>query len=181
MPDLRSMLESYVVSGKAMQLATLDEDGSPYVSNLWFASGFAPDRLWFISRPARAHCENIRRRRRVAGAILAIELDALGQAVQGVTFTGTAVELPTEGVGAQIAAYVSRWPSAANAIDVQRLAAGETHHRLYEISVTGWVYYDEKNFRSSPRQVVPIAETRAIAAARQAPERRAQEIVTESK
>ncbi|HEY2795682.1 MAG TPA: pyridoxamine 5'-phosphate oxidase family protein [Micromonosporaceae bacterium] len=154
MADLREMLTAYVGEGKVMQLSTLDGDGSPYVSNLWFASAFDPDRLYFISRPARAHCDNIRLRARVAGAVLAIKLEGLGQAVRGVTFTGTAVELPTENINDQISVYVQRWPSAERAIDPRRLAAGETHHRLYEIRVSGWVLYDEENFRADPRQPV---------------------------
>jgi uncharacterized protein YhbP (UPF0306 family) len=152
--DLRALLEAYVRAGKVMQLATLDGQGAPYVCNLWFASAFGPDRLWFISRPSREHSDNIRRRGRVAGSVLAIDLDELGQAVRGVTFAGTATELPTEGVEPQIAAYVGRWPKAANAIDPVRLATGDTHHRLYEITVTGWVLYDEENFRTAPRQPV---------------------------
>jgi hypothetical protein len=120
-----------------------------------FASRFEPDRLYFISRPNRVHCDNIRTRGRVAGAILAIELQDLGQAVRGVTFTGTAAELPTEGVDAQIATYVGRWPTVAGAIDPVRLAAGQTHHRLYEITVASWILYDEERFQADPRQPVP--------------------------
>jgi hypothetical protein len=154
MADLRELLVSYVSAGKAMQLATLDPQGDPYVCNLWFASSFEPDRLYFISRPNRLHCEYLRDRGRVAGAILAIELEGLGQPVRGTTFTGTATELPTVGVEEPIATYLGRWPAAANAIDPARLAAGETHHRIYEISVRDWILYDEENFRSDPRQPV---------------------------
>jgi uncharacterized protein YhbP (UPF0306 family) len=152
--ELRELLEAYVRTGKVMQLSTLDEQGAPYVNNLWFASAFRPDRLYFISRPNRVHCENVRARSRVAGAILAIELEGLGQAVRGVTFTGTAAELPTTGIDAQIGVYVGRWPEAAKAIDPARLAAGETHHRLYEVTVASWILYDEANFRADPRQSV---------------------------
>ncbi len=74
MADVRELLEAYVHMGKVMQLATLDEHGDPYVNNLWFADAFSPDRLYFISRPTRVHCENVRQRGRVAGAVLAIEL-----------------------------------------------------------------------------------------------------------
>jgi uncharacterized protein YhbP (UPF0306 family) len=137
-----------------MQLSTLDGDGAPYVNNLWFASSFEPDRLYFISRPTRVHCENIRQRPRVAGAILAIELADLGQPVRGVTFTGTAVELPNVGIDAQVAVYVQRWPSAAQAIDPLRLASGEAHHRVYQVVVDSWILYDEVNFRADPRQPV---------------------------
>jgi uncharacterized protein YhbP (UPF0306 family) len=151
----RDLLEEYVASGKAMQLATLGADGAPVVCNLWYAYGFEPDRLWFISRPNRAHCENLRADRRVAGAILAITLDEVGQAVCGVSFTGLGRELPTTGIDEQIGVYARRWPNAAPAIDPGRLAAGTTHHRVYEVDVTEWVFYDEEHFRAQPRQVVP--------------------------
>lgn len=58
MADIRDLLTDYVNTGKARQLSTLDTDGAPYVSNLWFAGSFDPDRLYFISRPQRRHCEN---------------------------------------------------------------------------------------------------------------------------
>ena len=156
MPDARTVLEEQVGTGKVMQLATIGSDGAPYVCNVWYASAFTPDRLWFISRPTRFHCANIRADGRVAGAILAIEIDALGQAVQGVSFKGVARELPTTGINEQIGQYVTRWPKAANAIDPGRLASGEAHHRVYEIAITDWVLFDEANFAADPRREVPV-------------------------
>jgi uncharacterized protein YhbP (UPF0306 family) len=154
----RALLVTEVQAGKAMQLATLGPDGAPVVCNLWFASSFEPDRLYFISRPSRAHCENVRRDPRVGGAVLAIQLDDPGStAARGVQFTGRAVELPTTGIGEQIAIYARRWPATANAIDPVRLERGETHHRVYEIAVTDWVLYDEANFGRDPRQPVRVA------------------------
>ncbi|MEV0650367.1 pyridoxamine 5'-phosphate oxidase family protein [Phytomonospora sp. NPDC050363] len=157
MSDARALLEEYVSAGKALQLATVDETGAPVVCNLWFASAFGPDRLWFISRPNRAHCVNLRADERVAGAILAIELEDLGQPVRGVQFVGTARELAVTGIDDDIAAYVGRHPSAANAIAPARLASGESHHRVYRIDVTGWVLYDEVNFKGQPRQDVAVS------------------------
>ena len=71
MVDARALLLDEVRAGKALQLATLGPDGAPVVCNLWFASSFEPDRLFFISRPSRAHCENLRRDPRVAGSVRA--------------------------------------------------------------------------------------------------------------
>ncbi len=157
MADARALLLTEVRAGKALQLATLGPDGAPVVCNLWFASSFEPDRLFFISRPARAHCENLRRDPRVAGAVLSIQLDDPGTtAARGVQFTGTAVELPTTGIDAQIAIYAGRWPATANAIDPGRLERGEAHHRVYQIDVTEWVLYDEANFGKDPRQPVKV-------------------------
>ncbi len=154
MAEPRKVLEDYVAAGKAMQLATLSPDGSPAVCNLWFAYQFSPDKLWFISRPAREHCDNLRRDPRVAGAILAIELTNPGQPVCGVSFSGHAAQLPVTGIDDQIAAYAGRWPSTSRAIEPQRLASGEAHHLVYEITVEEWVLYDEQNFREQPRQLV---------------------------
>jgi len=157
MVDARALLLDEVRAGKALQLATLGADGAPAVCNLWFASNFDPDRLYFISRPSRAHCENLRRDPRVAGAVLAIQLEDPGStAVRGVQFTGRAVELPTTGIDEQIAIYARRWPATANAIDPERMERGEAHHRVYQIDVTDWVLYDEANFGKDPRQPVPV-------------------------
>jgi hypothetical protein len=155
MVDARALLEEYVAAGKAMQLATLEPGGAPVVCNLWFASSFTPDRLYFISRPSRAHCENIRADGRVAGAVLDITLEEWTQPVRGAQFTGTARELPATGIEPQIGVYTGRWHQAAHAIDPARLASGEAHHRVYEIEVTGWVLVDEVNFKDDPRQVIP--------------------------
>ena len=158
MTDPRTLLEKYVATGKVLQLATVRPDGSPVACNLWFASRFSPDRLWFISRPAREHCANLRADPRVAGAILTGVPAELGKTpVCGVSFSGTAHELPTTGIEEQIAGYAGRWPNAANAIDPRRLASGEAHHRIYEIAVTGWVLFDEEHFDGQPRQEVPAA------------------------
>jgi uncharacterized protein YhbP (UPF0306 family) len=153
MPEPRDLLEEYVATGKAMQLATLRPDGSPTVCNLWYAYQLNPDRLWFISRPTREHCDNLRKDPRVAGAILAIELSNPGEPVRGISFTGRATQLPTTGIDRQIAAYAGRWPSTSQAIDPQRLASGEAHHLIYEVVIDGWVLYDEVNFKP-PRQPV---------------------------
>ncbi|EXG79792.1 pyridoxamine 5'-phosphate oxidase family protein [Cryptosporangium arvum] len=157
MEDTRTLLEDYVSSGKVIQLATLDAAGAPVVCNLWFASAFGPDRIWFMSRPNREHCANLRADPRVAGAILAIELEGIEQDVRGVTFVGAARELPTVGIDEQIAAYSGRWPQAADAIAPEALAAEATPHRLYEITVEKWVLFDELYFPDQPKQPVRVS------------------------
>lgn len=153
MPDERTLLEDYVRAGKLMQVATLSSNGSPIVCNVWYDPHFSPDQLRFISRHDRHHSENIRRDGRVAGGIIAIPLDGLGQTARGVTFTGNARELPTRGVDAQAQAFLDRWPTAA-AIDPGKLARGDTASRLYEIDITEWVLFDEATFPEQPRRVI---------------------------
>lgn len=150
----RALLEEYVAGGKLMQLTTLDGDGAPMVCSVWYDPHFGPDRLRWISRHDRAHSRNLAADPRVAGAIVAIPLDGLGQTVRGVSFTGRARELPTTGIDRQIKEFVTRWPAAADALDPARLVAGQTPTRLYEAAVTNWVLFDEEHFPEQPRQEI---------------------------
>lgn len=150
----RQLLEEYVRSGKLMQLATVDQDGAPAICNAWYDVNFAPDRLRFISHQERCHSQNIRRDPRIAGNILDIDLEGLGQTVRGVSFTGVARELPTTGIDEESAAFVARWPLAAEAVSPAVLASGMSPVRIYEIAVAEWILFDEANFREQPRRVV---------------------------
>jgi hypothetical protein len=152
MPTPREFLKEYVEGGKLMQLATLRSDGSPELCNIWYDPHFSPDLLRFISRYDRNHSVNIRADRRVAGSIIAIHLEALGQKVRGVTFTGAGRELPSVGIGDAIDSFVSRWPASAVAIDTERLVNGDRPIRMYEIAIDEWVLFDEVNFPEQPRQ-----------------------------
>ncbi|MBI3687138.1 MAG: pyridoxamine 5'-phosphate oxidase family protein [Actinobacteria bacterium] len=154
MPNARELLEQYVANGKLMQLATLRTDGSPAICNVWYDVHFAPDLLRFISRYDRNHSADIRSDERVAGSIVAIELEALGQVVRGVTFLGTAREMATVDVEFAISAFIERWPASAEAIDPGKLANGETPTRLYEVVIDEWILFDESNFPSQPRRKI---------------------------
>jgi Pyridoxamine 5'-phosphate oxidase len=145
-----------------MQLSTLQADGSPTVCNVWYDFSFSPDRLRFISRVDRNHCANIRTDPRVAGGIIAIELQGLGQTVQGVTYTGTAHELPTADIDAEIDAFIRRWPAASPSISADSLLRGRTTSRLYEIQVDTWILFDEQNFPDQPRQVITPPPTAGV-------------------
>jgi hypothetical protein len=150
--DGRAVLEQYVTSGALMQLATVTPDGSPHLCNVWYDAHFNPDVLRFISRWDRNHSEHIRSGRPVAGSIIAIPLEGLGQLARGITFTGDAVELPQRGISAQLHAFLSRWPNAREGIDEDRLRTGHTPVRLYEVAVSEWVLFDEQYFPAEPRQ-----------------------------
>jgi hypothetical protein len=155
MPTERQLVEEYVRGGKLMQVATLDQSGSPEVCNVWYDPHFSPDLLRFISRHDRHHSRNLRSRADVGGSIVAIELEGLGQLARAVTFRGRARELPTSGVDAEAMAFLERWPAAHGAIDPGRLARGETASRLYEIQVLEWQLFDEVNYPDQPRRTVP--------------------------
>lgn len=154
MSKARALLEEYVTTGKLMQLTTLNADGSPVVCNLWYDPHFTPDLLRWISRHDRQHSRNLATDPRIAGAIIAIPLTGLGQTVRGVSFTGHARELPTQGIDRQIDQFLTRWPAAATALDPALLANGQSPIRLYEATITGWVLFDEEHFPHQPRQEI---------------------------
>jgi uncharacterized protein YhbP (UPF0306 family) len=157
MSNERVLLENYVQAGKLMQLASLNNDGSPVVCNVWYDAHFTPDVLRFISRDNRQHSQNVRIDGRVAGSIIAIPLQGLGQTVRGVTFTGFARELPTCEADREVAAFVARWPRAEAALHPEKFAHGKIPTRLYEVTVAEWVLFDEENFPEQPRRVLEAA------------------------
>ena len=154
MANERALLEQYVQAGKLMQLASLSSDGSPVICNVWYDAHFAPDVLRFISRYDRQHSQNVRIDGRVAGGIIAIPLEELGQTARGVTFTGSARELPASGIDGEITAFVARWPRAEASLNPGKLSSGEIVTRLYEVTIAEWVLFDEENFPEQPRQVI---------------------------
>jgi uncharacterized protein YhbP (UPF0306 family) len=153
----RQLLTKYVAAGKLMQVATLDTSGVPALCHVWYAASFSPDRLYFISRRDRDHSVNIRQNGRVAGGIVAIRLTGLGQRVRGVTFKGTATQLPQDEIDAALTIFHKRWPTAQPIINPNSLSKGETQTRMYKISVSEWLLFDEKNFPDNPRRVL-VAE-----------------------
>jgi uncharacterized protein YhbP (UPF0306 family) len=153
----REALEQYVAAGMLMQVATVSASGDPAVCHVWYHAVFRPDQLYFMSRRDRAHSANLRDDPRVAGGIVTIPLSGLGQVVRGVTFKGRARELDIAAT-AEITAFTRRWPGARNALDGQKPSNPDTSSRLYEITVSEWVLFDEEGFRGSPRRVV-LAES----------------------
>ncbi|GAA0400877.1 hypothetical protein Acor_39160 [Acrocarpospora corrugata] len=109
-----------------MQLATLSPDGSPALCSLTYHATFAPDRLHFVAHEDRMHARNLRHDPRAAGAILTPDS-------RGATFTGTATETGSP--------------------DPVHLAPGE---RVFHITITEWLLFDETIHPGRPRRVIPV-------------------------
>ncbi|MCM6776577.1 pyridoxamine 5'-phosphate oxidase family protein [Nocardia sp. CDC159] len=148
--DERELLEEYVARARLLQLATVSASGAPSVCTVWYVPELRPDRLRFVSRRDRLHPGNIRCDPAVAGAILDNPPEELGLTARGVSFTGRVRQLPGEGIEAEIAAFVNRWPRAAGVLG----AMPEGASRMYEIAVEQWVLFDEQNFPKAPRREI---------------------------
>lgn len=149
--SVRNLVVEYVRSGKLMQLATVEEPDRPAVCQVWYAPEFHPDRLYFMSRSDRKHSANVRQTSNVAGAIIAIDLDGLGQKVRGITFAGTAVELPMTDRQREVDLFCRRWPAARSALG----GADDGGPQLYRVSISRWVLFDEVSFPDEPRREIP--------------------------
>jgi uncharacterized protein YhbP (UPF0306 family) len=152
----RHILEEQVLTGRLMQVATQSPDGPPELCHVWYAPSFTPDRLYFISRKDRHHSQNIHTNPVVAGGIVARVPEALGEQVQGVTYRGHARQVPViASARLLLEGFLDRWPQAKDAITWDRLERRTTLTRLYEITVTEWILFDEVNFPENPRRVLP--------------------------
>ena len=158
-PTERDHLIDEVHAGRLMQLATLDAEGQPQMCHVWYAATFSPDRLLFISRATREHSRNLRTDARVAGAIIADVPTGLGETVRGVSFTGTATEVPPHDLDERVATFLDRWPQASAHINAAALRDGTSPSRLYQITVTGWILFDEQHYPDQPRRPLPAEQT----------------------
>ena len=149
----REILEEYVGSGMLMQISTVAANGNPAVCSVWYCVQFRPDRLYFISKQDREHSANIRSDRRTAGAIVTIPLSGLGQRVRGVTFKGTARELEIA-ASEEVEKFIHRWPRSREALKFDNAADLAVSSRIYEISVSEWILFDEEEFPGAPRQII---------------------------
>lgn len=154
----RELLEEYLISGRLMQVATISDSGEPAVCNVWYCVRFRPDTLYFVSRRDREHSKNVRQDGRIAGSVVAISLEGLGQKVRGVTFKGQAAEIEAEpSAWGKIDSFLARWPQARSLIKPDPDDYEASPARLYEILVSEWVLFDEVNYPADPRRVIPAA------------------------
>jgi uncharacterized protein YhbP (UPF0306 family) len=146
------LLRSYVSGAKLMQVATAQGD-RPWIAHVWFASDVNLD-LYFVSNIGRRHSEDIRANSRVAGGIVDIHLEGLGQKIVGVTFDGSATQLEGDALQEGFVVYAQRWPQVREAIPLDAMFSGKSANRIYRIHVDEFVLFDEVNFAESPRRLL---------------------------
>jgi len=119
-----------------MSLGTVNEDGSPCVTELDFVHSQRLS-LCFRSVPSRLHARNIERDSRVSGTI--VRQHEVGDAVEGVSFIGSAVLL---GAGVEQDAYAKLFVAKLDANpDIVARAANPDGPQFYVVEVDDWHYY----------------------------------------
>lgn len=130
-----------------MQVAT-SKNNQPWVASVYFAY----DNLWnlyWISRPARRHSEEIKDNEKVAGTIVLPHTH--GEKARGLQFQGIAKQLKGEEAKRGMECYSKCYPDVP-AEKIRAIAEGKESHVFYCISPTLFVLFDEINFPDNPRQ-----------------------------
>jgi len=143
----RQLLQSYLDERYMMQLATLAGD-QPWCCTVYFVTDEAHNLYW-ASLPSRRHSQEIAQHPKVAAAIPVRHVN--GEPVTGVQLSGLAeVVEPAPAMRVITERYAAkfgrddRW--------VEDFVAGRTEHRLYKLTPTELVLFDEYNFPENPRR-----------------------------
>ncbi|MDE1868813.1 MAG: pyridoxamine 5'-phosphate oxidase family protein [Candidatus Micrarchaeota archaeon] len=146
----RELILEYLDSAKLMQICT-SADNRPWVANVWF--GHDNDlNLYFISRNDRRHSIEIKKNPNVAGSIVKPPFEGLGQRVRGITFEGTAEEVPNNKLGEAYIWYKNRYPQVEKQATLGDILGNFTMARIYKVRPSLYVLFDEVNFPEEPRQ-----------------------------
>jgi uncharacterized protein YhbP (UPF0306 family) len=148
------LLREYVINGKLMQVATVDSDNKPWLVHVWYAPSSQLE-LIFTSNVVRLHSDHIRTNSAVAGGIIAIDLKGLGQkGLRGITFTGNAHECAGSELEEAYETYATRWSKARESFPLTDIKSGESPMRMYKITPTQFVLFDEENYPKQPKRVI---------------------------
>lgn len=148
---LWTRIDEYFAEGRILHLATVS-NGVPWLCHVWYANGPAERSVVFTSNKTRRHSREIVAQPRVAGGVVAIPLDGLGQRVRGLSFEGLALETTGSDIVAAYEAYASRWPKVREMFTAKDIETGTTPMRMYVINLSRIVLFDEVNYPSNPRQ-----------------------------
>jgi uncharacterized protein YhbP (UPF0306 family) len=147
------LLHEYVSVGKLMQVATQDFDNKPWLVHVWYAANPRLE-LIFASNVARRYCDYIKTSPAVAGGIIATNLEGLGHKVRGVTFTGNARECAGRELEEAYETYATRWQNTQYLFPLAGIQSGESPVRMYKITATQFILFDEVNYPAQPKRVI---------------------------
>jgi uncharacterized protein YhbP (UPF0306 family) len=148
---LRARIAEYFADGRILHLATV-VNGVPWLCHVWYATGPAEDSVVFTSNRARRHSKELLAQPLVAGGVVAIPLDGLGQRVRGISFEGRGHEAADDLILSAYEAYAARWPRVREMFTAKDIETGATQMRMYVIKLCRIVLFDEVNYPSNPRQ-----------------------------
>ena len=152
MTSPRALFVDYMQMGKLLQLAT-SSDGRPWVCHVWYGWDKDQSSVIFMSRRTRRHCLELAANPQVAGAVVAIPLEGLGQRVTGARFEGLATPVAGPELEHVYSLYAERWPQVQRLAPISSLReSAEDGPWFYVVKIGRAVLFDEVHFPDSPRQ-----------------------------
>jgi uncharacterized protein YhbP (UPF0306 family) len=150
--NAKELFVEYMETGRLLQLATV-HGSQPWICHVWYAWDASNGAVIFMSRRTRRHCQELAENPLVAGAVVAIPLEGLGQKVTGAMFEGHAAPVPGDNLRDAYDLYATRWPQVQRLTPMSSLdESGTDGPWFYAIEVGQAVLFDEVNFPDSPRQ-----------------------------
>lgn len=161
MSDAKLLAWEYISKGKLLHLATVGSAGDPWVSNVWY--GFDPDkaRLYFQSRGDRRHSLELVADERVAGGIVAMDLDEVGQKVSGIQFEGRGSLVEEDELNEAYEVYMGRWsPAVRSRTPIERFRSDDGPS-MFRVNLNKVILFDELAFPADPRQEIDLRSANA--------------------
>jgi uncharacterized protein YhbP (UPF0306 family) len=148
---IKKTVNEYLQSGKLLHLAT-SVNSTAWLCHVWYGVHEKDRSIVYTSNRLRRHSQEISINSKVAGGVVSMDLEGLGQKVRGLSFEGTAIEAVESDLENAYESYASRWPQVRNMFSIQDIRSKKVDMRMYVLNFTKMVLFDEVNFPSSPRQ-----------------------------
>lgn len=148
-----TLIEEYLRAGKLLHLAC-SSNAALWMCHVWYAVGDRPNVLIFTSNKARRHSKEIRHNPIVAGGVVAMDLEGLGQKVRGLSFEGRAEEVIGEAIEKAYDYYAQRWPQVRTMFTSADIQSNLVDMRMYRVELVKAVLFDEVNYPGNPRQEI---------------------------
>jgi len=137
--NLDNLLQEYLTDNTLMQLATLGEDGQPWLCSVYFVHDEDDNLYWTSARSKRRHSREIKGDERVAVTI--VQDDVKKQALQ---ITGIASEVSFDDAERVDKLYSAKYGDKGRLADV--LADLPEGRAFWKVEPTTISFWDEVNF-----------------------------------
>jgi uncharacterized protein YhbP (UPF0306 family) len=149
-PATLNLIRNYLPHGRMMQVATVNDDGQPWVCTVYYVEDEEMNLYW-LSLPTRRHSMDISQHNEIAITV-PLKVD---KPVVGIQAEGRANAVADRKVIERVMKnYVDRYNSGQQFYE--RFIAGENQHVLFRFKPSKFVLFDEVTFPSDGRQEVDL-------------------------
>lgn len=142
--NLEDLLQEYLHGTKLMQLATLGEDGQPWLCNVYFVHD-EDNSIYWTSARSRRHSLEIKKDSRVAVSIVYDH-----ERKQALQITGAASEVSLDDSERVDGLYSKKYGDKDRLTEIMKdLPEGRSYWKVEPTTISFW---DEFNFPNEPKQ-----------------------------